>query len=168
MNLMQDAAGARGERAVVHARRPAGISGREALLPALALLVVADHQVALHHVHLFPVVVHEGLGRERARLDLQQPRAAAALVVLVQVRRQDLLVEPRRISRRHFPAALQVDVDEFQVLFWLHAASASWIRTPLNATARSPQATSFAASARSSRKRFSSRNSNSTSLTRRW
>src|SRR6185436_14165243 len=49
-----------------------------------------------------------------------------------------------------------------------HAASASWRSTSVSATARSPHATSFAASARSSRKRFSSRNSNSTWLMRRW
>src|SRR5687767_15825364 len=168
VHFMQDAAAARGERAVVNARRAAGVSRREALLAALALLVVTHHQVALHQVHLLPMVVHERLGRECAGLDLQQPGAAAALVLLIQVRRQDLLVEPRRISGRHFPPVLQVDVDELQVLFGLHAASASWSRTSVRATARSPQATSLAARTRSSRKRFSSRNSNSRSLTRRW
>src|SRR6185295_4211879 len=84
VDLVQDAAAAGGERAVVHARRAAGVGGREALLPALALLVVADHQVALHHVHLFPVVVHERLGGERAGLDLEQPGAAAFFVLLVE------------------------------------------------------------------------------------
>src|SRR3990170_6371501 len=110
MNLMQDAAAARSERAVVHARWPAGIGRREALLAALALLVVAHDQVALHHVHLLPMVVHEGLGGKRTGLDLQQAGAAAALVLLVEVGRQDLLIEPGRVAGRHFPAALQVDV----------------------------------------------------------
>src|SRR5688572_23112348 len=75
MDLVQDAAAARGERAVVHARRPAGIGRRECLRAALALLVVAHYEVTLHHVDLFPVVMHEGLGGKRARLDLEQARA---------------------------------------------------------------------------------------------
>jgi len=44
MNLVEDAAGPGREGPVVNAGRPAGISGREALLPALALLVVADSE----------------------------------------------------------------------------------------------------------------------------
>src|SRR6185436_12627536 len=125
VNLVQDAAAAGSERAVVHAGRAARVGRREALLAALALLVVANHQVALHHVDLFPVVVHERLGGERTGLDLQQPRAAAALVFLVQIAGQDLLVEARRVARRHFPAALQVDLHELQVLFRRHQACSS-------------------------------------------
>src|SRR5688500_5799025 len=74
---VQDAAAPRGERPVVHARRPAGVGRGERLLAALALPVVADHEIALHHVDLLPVVVDERLGGERPRLDLQLPRAAA-------------------------------------------------------------------------------------------
>src|SRR5688572_8350811 len=120
VDLVEHAAAARAERAVVHARRSAGVGRREALLAALALPVVADHEVALHQVHLLPMIVHEGLGGECARLDLQQPRAAADLVVLVQVRGQDLLVEAGRIARRDLPAGAQVDLHELQVLLGLH------------------------------------------------
>src|SRR5687768_11222610 len=169
VNLVKDAAAARGERAVVHTRRSAGVSRREALLSALALLVVADHEVALHDIDLFPVIVHEGLGGERAGLDLEQPRAAALLRFLVEVGGEDLLVEAGWIARRHFPAVIQVDAYELEVLLGSHAASfASCRSTSLSATARSPLATSLAASARSSRKRLASSDSKSTSLMRCW
>src|SRR5687768_10856113 len=168
VNLVQDAAAPRGERAVVHPGRPAGVGRREALLAALAVLVVADHQVALHDVNLFPMVVHEGLGGERPRLDLQQPGAAALLALFVEVRGEDLLIEARRVSRRHFPAARQVDLHELEMLLGFHVASASWMSSSSIATARSPRSTSCAASARSSRKRLASTNSNSVSLTRCW
>src|SRR5947207_1840009 len=100
VDLVQDAAALRGERAVMRAGGPAGVGRREALLAAASLRVVADDEIALRDVDLFPVVVHERLGRERAGLDLEKPRAAAALVRLVEVRGEDLLVEARRIARR--------------------------------------------------------------------
>jgi len=90
------------------------------LLPSLALLVVPHHEITLHHVDLLPVVVDEGLGGEGAGLDLEKPRAAAALLHLVEVRGEDLLPEPRRIARRPLPAGIEVDVHEFQVLLGLH------------------------------------------------
>src|SRR4051812_31113004 len=77
VDLVKDAAAARGERAVMHARGPAGVGRGEALLAALALRVVADDQVALHHVDLFPMVVDEGHRGEGAGIDLEQARAAA-------------------------------------------------------------------------------------------
>src|SRR5688572_27902748 len=150
-------------------RRTAGVGRREALLPALTLLVVADHEVALHYIDLFPVIVHKGLGGESAGLDLEKARATALLRFLVQVRGENLLVEAARIARRHFPAIVQIDAYELEMLLGLHAASfASCSRTSVSATARSPLATSLAAAARSSRKRLASSDSNSTSLTRRW
>src|SRR5678815_659853 len=125
VDLVEDAAAAGGERAVVHARRPAGIGRGEALLPALALLVVADHEVALHHIDLFPVVVHEGLGGERAGIDLQQPRAAALLVLLVEVGGEDLLPETRRVALRPLPAAVDVHLHELQMLLRFHGHTSS-------------------------------------------
>src|SRR5918996_4837397 len=76
VDLVQDAAALGSERAVVHAGRPAGIGVGARGPPSLSLLVVADDEVALHHVHLFPVVVDEGLGGERARIDSEKARAA--------------------------------------------------------------------------------------------
>src|SRR2546428_5438536 len=120
VDLVEDAAALGREWTVVHARRPAGIGRGERLLSALALLVVADDEVALHHVDLLPMVVHEGLGGERPGLDLQQPRAAAFLVRLIQVRGEDLLEEAVRISRRPFPSGFQVDAYELEMLLGLH------------------------------------------------
>jgi hypothetical protein len=50
------------------------------------------------------VVVDEGLGGERARLDLEEARAAAALLLLVEVGSEDLLEEAWRITRRRLPS----------------------------------------------------------------
>src|ERR1043166_6255630 len=107
VNLVEDAAALGREGAVVHARWPAGIGRREALLAATALRIVADDEIALHHVDLFPVIVDERLLGEGARLDLEQPRAAAGLLRLVEIGGEDLLVEAGRIARRHFPAGLE-------------------------------------------------------------
>src|SRR5882724_1920857 len=109
----------------MRARRPAGIGRREALLAAAPLRVVADDEIALDHVHLFPVVVDEGHGRKRARLDLQEPRAAPALRFFVEIRGEDLLVEARRVARRHFPSRLQVDLHELEMLLRFHHAPSS-------------------------------------------
>src|SRR5438045_9441231 len=77
VDFVEDAAPVRGERSVRHAGRPAGVGGRKALLTALALLVVADDQVALHNVDFFPIVVHERRRGKGARVDLAQSRAAS-------------------------------------------------------------------------------------------
>src|SRR2546421_11911148 len=86
VDFVEDAATPGGERPVVHARRTAGIGRREGLLAAAALRIVADDQVAVHHVDLFPVIVHEGLGGIGAGLDLEEARAAALLPRLVEIR----------------------------------------------------------------------------------
>src|SRR6267143_4132468 len=93
VDFVEDAAAPGGERPMVHARRTASVGRCEALLAAAALSVVADDQVAVHYVDLFPVIVHERLGGIGAGLDLQEARAAAALGGLVEIRCQDLLVE---------------------------------------------------------------------------
>ena len=72
------------------------------------------------------MIVDEGFLGECARLDLQEPRAAAGLLRLVEIGGEDLLVEARRIARRHFPAGLEVDLDEFQVLLRFHYAPSSF------------------------------------------
>src|SRR5437773_2641307 len=198
VDLVKNASASGCERTVMHAWGPAGIGRCEALLAALALPVVAHHQVALEHVDLFPVVVHERLGGEGAGLDLQQARAAAALRLLVEVRGEDLLVEARRVARRPFPAGLEIDAHEFEMRFGFHfpllqtssvamawcvtvpsyvmkglksslaAARSGDAKARFIATSLSPLATRSRASARSWRKRLASRRSNSTSLTRTW
>src|SRR5712692_4700553 len=129
VDLVKNAPASGCERTVVHAGRPAGIGGCEALLAALAPLVVAHHQVALHQVDLFPVIVHERLAGKSVGLDLQQPGAAAELVLLVEIRGEDLLVEARRVAGRPFPAGVEVDLHEFEMLFRFHQAPSSLAST---------------------------------------
>src|SRR5438874_6443637 len=75
VDLEQEAAAVRLEGAVHRAGRAAGIGvGREALA-AFALGIVADRQIAVDEIHLFPILVDERLGREHARLEAQQPGA---------------------------------------------------------------------------------------------
>jgi hypothetical protein len=52
------------ERPVHCAGRPAGIGARDERLATITLGIVADGQVALDQVHLFPVIVHERRLRE--------------------------------------------------------------------------------------------------------
>src|SRR5260221_12689909 len=125
VDFVQDAAAFRGERTVVHARRTAGVGPREALPAGAALRVGAHDQISMHHVGFFPVVVHERLGGKCARLDLEEPRAAAGLFHFIKIGGQDLLVEARRIVRRRLPARLQVDFDELEMLLGLHQAPSS-------------------------------------------
>src|SRR3989442_80400 len=125
VDLVEDAAALGGERPVVHARRAAGVGRREALLATAALRIVADDEVAVHHVDLFPVIVHEGLGGKRAGLDLQEARAAALLPRLVEIRCQDLLVEARRIAGWPLPAGVQIHLHKFEMLLRLHQAPSS-------------------------------------------
>src|SRR5438552_1337493 len=125
VNFVKNAAALGRERAVMHARRTAGIGRREGLLAAASLRVVADDQVAVHNVDLFPVIVHEGLGRKGAGLDLEEPRAAAFLRRLVEIRCQDLLVEARRIAGWPFPAGVQIHLHKFEMLLRLHQAPSS-------------------------------------------
>jgi hypothetical protein len=81
------------------------------------LVVIAEDQVALNEEYFLPVVVHEGHGGERARLEPEQTRAAASLGSFVQVGCENLLRESGRVAGRYFPAVLHVDADEFEVLF---------------------------------------------------
>src|SRR6266850_2643973 len=125
VDFVEDAAAPGGERPMVHARRTAGVGRCEALLAAAALSVVADDQVAVHYVDLFPVIVDEGLGGIGAGLDLEQPRTAALFMNLVEVAGQDLLVKAGRIARWAFPAGVEIDLDEFEMLLGLHQAPSS-------------------------------------------
>src|SRR5260221_523832 len=79
MHLEQEAAGFRLERAVNGARRPAGVGMGTETRAAPAVPVAADDQIPGNDIHLFPVLVDEGLGRIHARLEPQVPRAKAAL-----------------------------------------------------------------------------------------
>src|SRR5215475_15609744 len=74
---IQQAAAVRLERPVVNARRPAGIGRGVEPFATLSLRVVADDEVARDQIDLLPMVVHERRGGVDARIEAQQPGAAA-------------------------------------------------------------------------------------------
>src|SRR5436309_1391384 len=113
VDLVEQAAAIRAERAMVGSRRPACVGEWLEYGPASAVLVVADGEIARDQEHLFPIIVHERLGRENARTDAQQPRAAAPLVALIQGSGEDLLLDSGRIAGGNLPAAFQIQGVEF-------------------------------------------------------
>src|SRR5262245_43759179 len=96
-------------------RRAHAISRPAEGLAALALRIAAADEIARHQEHFLPVVVHERHGGERASLDLQDARAVADLVLLVERAGDDLFREPPRIARHGVKAVLHVDSVEFLV-----------------------------------------------------
>src|SRR5204863_1605413 len=113
VDLEQEAAAVRLEGAVHRAGRAAGIGAGSEALAALAGDIVADRQIALDEIHLFPIFVHERLGREDARLEAQQPGAAAAPALFVEGAGEDLLLDAGGIARPDRPAAAHPEPVEF-------------------------------------------------------
>src|ERR1051326_562762 len=109
MDLVEQAAAVRAERTVMGSRRAARIGERLERGAALAVRVVADDQVSRDQKHLFPIIVHERPGREGARRDAQQPRAAAALVGLVERPGKNLLLDSRRVAGGNLPAVFEIE-----------------------------------------------------------
>src|SRR5262249_41133053 len=92
-------------------------------LAALALLIVADDQVAGQEIDLLPVIVHEGRDGVDAWREAQEPRAASHLARLVEVAGENLLLDAGRVAGRCDPAVSYVDGMKFQVrLVHRHAA----------------------------------------------
>src|SRR6266571_1093112 len=116
MHFEQEAARFRLERAVRRSRRAASVGAGPEACAALAVAVVADDQIARDEIHLFPVIVHEGLGRMHAGIEAQVARAKAALLLFVEESGEHLLPDPVRIARQFFPAAIEVDLVELLVL----------------------------------------------------
>src|SRR5262249_54019672 len=115
MDLVEETAAVRFERAMNRAGRAAGIGSGGKALAALPHRIVADRQVAVDQVDLFPIFMDEGFGREDAGREPQQPRAAAAAPVLVERARQDLLLDAGWIAERRRPARAHVDAVEFEM-----------------------------------------------------
>src|SRR5882672_2463179 len=84
---------------------------------AVAVRVVADNQVAGQDVHLLPVVVDERRRRIDAGIEPQKSGAAPGLALLIEIAREDFLLDARGISGRRRPAAVHVEPLEFQVRF---------------------------------------------------
>src|SRR5579862_2104695 len=117
MHLQQDAALVGAEGSVRRAGRTAGIGPGRERLPAFALRVIADGQIAGDEEHLFPIIVYEGRRGVDARLELQEPRAAAAAMALVEPAGNDLLLDAGRIAFERLPAALQIERVELVMRF---------------------------------------------------
>ena len=116
MQLEQEAPRFGLERAVSGTWGPACVGVRTVFRSAPAFLVIADDQIARYEVNLFPVVVHERLGGVYARRKAQVTRAKAALVLLVDRTRQNLLLDALRITRWHLPVLREIDGVKLLVL----------------------------------------------------
>src|SRR5882762_10232614 len=117
VHLEQKATRFRLERPVRRSRRAARIRIGTEARAAFAVPVVADDQIARDEIHLFPVVVHERLGRMHAGGEAQMSRAETTLVLLVEESREHLLPDPVGITGQFFPAAVEVHFVELLVLF---------------------------------------------------
>src|SRR5262249_11181219 len=115
VDLEQQTAALRLERSVRRAGRPAGVGAGTELLAALAVPVVADDQVARNEVHLFPVVVHEGIRRVHAGREPQLAAGVRARPLLVERARQYLLLDAFRITLRRLPAPALIGLVELLV-----------------------------------------------------
>src|SRR6266567_2564023 len=100
MDLEEQAAAVRLERTVHGPGRTAGIGAGRKALAALAFGIVADGQIALDQVDLFPVFVNKGRGGEDLGRETQEARTAAAPALLVERAGEDLLLYPGRIAGR--------------------------------------------------------------------
>src|ERR1700730_1743403 len=98
MDLVQQTAAVRFEWSVDGAGRPAGISARGKAFAALPRGVVADRQIPLDQVDLFPIFVDERLRRDPPRRNPQEAGAPAAAPLFVERARQDLLLDARGIA----------------------------------------------------------------------
>src|SRR5206468_8515708 len=96
-------------------RRPAGVGAWRKVFAASAFGVVADGEVARDQINLFPIFMDEGCGREYSRRKPQQAGATAAMAFLVEVARQDLLLDASRIAGRGRPASAHIDAVEFEM-----------------------------------------------------
>jgi hypothetical protein len=115
VDLIEHASSHRLERSVRSTRRTAGIGWSRETLPAIALRIVADDEIAGEQVNFFPVIMDERRRGVFTRDEAQEARAAAALARLVEIAREDLLLDAGRIARRRGPALVEVDAEEFQM-----------------------------------------------------
>jgi hypothetical protein len=97
MDFQKEAALIAAKGPVIHLGRAAGIGHR-------AESLASDRQRTGELKDLFPVLVHERLGREGPGRKPKEPSPGASPVVRVQVAGQDLMLDPRWIPRRDLPA----------------------------------------------------------------
>ena len=105
------------ERPVIDAGRAHRVGVARKFLPAAAVLIIADDQVARHQKDLLPIVVNERLGRIGAGREAQQPGTVAALGLLVEHAGDDLLLDTWRIAWQRLPAGAHVEGVKLPVTF---------------------------------------------------
>src|SRR5260370_26001321 len=115
VDLVEQAGALGFERSGIDARRAAGIGRRVEGLTALALLIVADDEVARDQIDLLPVIMHEGRSGVDAGIEAQQPRAASHFAALVEIARENFLLDPRGIAGRRGPAGAHVHASKFEM-----------------------------------------------------
>src|SRR5437773_10889004 len=108
MDFKQEAAAIRFEGAVDGAGRAAGVSAGRKAFAAAPLGIVTDGQVAVDQIDLLPVFVDKGGGGKDAGGKAQEPRPAAAALILVERAGEDLLLDPLGIAGRRRPAGAHV------------------------------------------------------------
>ena len=79
-------------------RRTAGIGWSRETLPAIALRIVPDDEIAGEQVNFFPMIVDERRRGVFTRDEAQEARTAATLARLVEIAREDLLLDAGRIA----------------------------------------------------------------------
>src|SRR5260370_16790117 len=115
MDLVQEPAAVRFERCVQGAGRAAGVGAGEEALAALPRAIVADRQIALDQIDLFPIFVHERLRCEHPRRKPQQAGSTAVAALFVERPGQDLLLDAGEIALRRRPAGTHVYAGEFEM-----------------------------------------------------
>src|ERR1700741_4984318 len=115
VNLVEQAATVRLEWPMMDAGRSARIGRRLERLPAPALTVIADDQIAGNQIDFFPVVMHERRRGVDAGRKPQQPRSAAHFPFLVEIASQDFLLDAGGVTRRSRPALFHVDLVELKM-----------------------------------------------------
>src|SRR5260370_29140856 len=115
MDLVQETAAVRFERSVHGAGRAAGVGAGEEALAALPRAIVADRQIALDQIDLFPISVHERLRCEHPRRKPQQAGSAAVAALFVKRPGQDLLLDAGGIALRRRPSGTHVYAVEFEM-----------------------------------------------------
>src|SRR5437763_15108719 len=115
MDLEQQTAMVRFERAMRRAGWPARIGALGKTFAAISRGVAADGQVAVDQIDLLPIIVNKRRRREHARREAQQPRAAAGPAALIEPAGEDLLLDAGRIARRRAPAGAHIDGMEFEM-----------------------------------------------------
>src|SRR5262249_26296053 len=110
---------------------------RTELLAAVSVRVIADDEIPRYQVDLFPVFVDERRGRIGARLEAEVTRPEPGLVLFVERPGKNLLFDARGITRRPFPALVEIDRVKLLVFLMNRHRFSSFTGAPPRTPARS-------------------------------